>query len=103
MKHCCHCGFREHFSHFKTKKLGLLGGVLLILHLLWHVAECLILPALFVGTVNVAAKPQEHMTEDRPVLALPLLRSEVQFPLSISHLRDYQLGTNNYLAHDYDL
>lgn len=31
------------------KKLGFAGGVFLVLHLLFHVAECLILPSILVG------------------------------------------------------
>jgi len=39
--------FWEHFK--KTgKKLGFWGGVLLVLHILFHVVEILILPALLV-------------------------------------------------------
>lgn len=47
--HHCHCGLREQFHRFRAGKLGLLGGVLVVGHLLFHVAECLILPAIFVG------------------------------------------------------
>ncbi len=46
--HCC-CHFKEQLSKFKAGKLGLFGGFLIIAHLLFHVAECLILPAAFVA------------------------------------------------------
>ena len=50
MKHThCHCGLREQLSKFKAGKLGILGGILIIGHLLFHVAECLILPAIFLA------------------------------------------------------
>lgn len=49
MKHHCHCGFREHLRSFRVKKLGLAGGIFLVLHLLFHVVECLILPSILVG------------------------------------------------------
>lgn len=49
MKHCCHCGLKSQLQKFKAGKLGLLGGFLIIGHLLFHVAECLILPAIIVA------------------------------------------------------
>lgn len=49
MKHHCHCGFFKRHAHFKAKRFGALGAVLMVLHLLYHVAECLVLPAIFVG------------------------------------------------------
>ena len=49
MKHHCHCHFKDQFQKFKAGKLGLLGGVLIIGHLLFHVAECLILPSILVA------------------------------------------------------
>lgn len=49
MKHHCHCGFKKRHQLAKGKKLGVLGAVLMILHLLYHVAECLILPAVFMA------------------------------------------------------
>ncbi len=39
--------FLEHFKK-AGKKLGFWGGVLLVLHILFHVVEILILPALLV-------------------------------------------------------
>jgi hypothetical protein len=40
----------EFLEHFKKagKKLGFWGGVLLVLHILFHIVEILILPALLV-------------------------------------------------------
>lgn len=48
MKHC-HCGLKSHFHSLKAKKLGLVGVILIVLHVLFHVVECLIVPALFVA------------------------------------------------------
>lgn len=49
MKHHCHCGFKKRHQLAKGKKLGVLGASLMVLHLLYHVAECLILPAVFMA------------------------------------------------------
>lgn len=49
MKHSCHCGFEQRCRNFRKRKLGKLGVVLLCLHLLYHVAECLVLPTIVVG------------------------------------------------------
>lgn len=49
MEHHCHCGFKKRHQLAKGKKLGVLGATLMILHLLYHVAECLILPAIFMA------------------------------------------------------
>lgn len=48
MKHC-HCGFREHFQRKRFRKLGWLGVAFMVLHLLFHVVECLLLPSLLVA------------------------------------------------------
>lgn len=47
--HCCHCGLKGHLKKFRAKKLGALGVILMGLHILWHVVECLILPAVLVA------------------------------------------------------
>lgn len=52
MKHHCHCGFKKHHDLSKGKRLGALGVTFMILHLLYHVAECLILPAVFMAFSN---------------------------------------------------
>ncbi len=49
-QHNCHCGFEKHLAKFKKgRKLGVFGIAFLGLHILWHVAECLVLPAIFVA------------------------------------------------------
>lgn len=63
----CHCGFHRRLLRWRAgKKLGLLGVTLFTLHFLFHVVECLILPAILVGlhgqvTGNqaLAASPEE--------------------------------------------
>lgn len=47
--HHCHCGLKSQLAKLRTRKLGLLGMILFGLHLLFHVVECLILPAIIVG------------------------------------------------------
>ena len=45
----CHCGFKAHLKTLKAGKLGFLGILLFGLHFLFHVVECLVLPAVLVG------------------------------------------------------
>lgn len=52
MKSQCHCGLKEHFLHFRAKRLGIFGIFLMGLHILFHIVECLVLPALLVGLGN---------------------------------------------------
>ncbi len=73
MKHHCHCGFREHFKLFRARKIGFLGGAFLFLHLLFHVAECFILPSILVGLGGhlaeepvAAASGEQVVIEDKP-------------------------------------
>lgn len=47
----CHCGFEKKLHQLRAGKLGLLGGFLMVAHLLFHVAECLVLPA-FLMAIN---------------------------------------------------
>lgn len=49
MKHHCHCGLKEHFTKFSFKKFGVFGAFLMVGHILFHVVECLIVPALLVA------------------------------------------------------
>ncbi len=57
--HHCHCGFSEKCQKFRAGKLGLLGGVLVVLHLLYHIAECLVLPAIFIAINGNSAEAAE--------------------------------------------
>lgn len=66
MRHC-HCHFKEQLHKLKAGKLGLLGGVLIVGHLLFHVAECLILPALLVAF----NRPEAEAVEELQPLELP--------------------------------
>ncbi len=47
MSHC-HCGLEKTLERFHAKRFGIVGLVLIIGHLLFHVAECLVIPALIV-------------------------------------------------------
>lgn len=49
MKNRCHCGLKEHFCHFRARKLGALGLVLMGIHIIFHIVECLVLPAILIG------------------------------------------------------
>lgn len=56
MKHH-HCGFSERHHLSNGKRLGILGATLMILHVLYHVVELLILPAIFVAWSGHHAAP----------------------------------------------
>lgn len=48
----CHCGFDKHLSRLQAKtgkRLGKIGAAIMIAHFLFHVIECLVLPAILVG------------------------------------------------------
>lgn len=72
-QHHCRCGFEKRLSKVKQrkngKKLGMLGVSLFCLHILWHVAECLILPAVFVGIGGKVAGENVEAVENAPVVA----------------------------------
>lgn len=62
-KHChhCRCGFERALERLRAKtgkRLGALGATFMILHLLFHVVECIVVPAILVG-IN-----QQISTED---------------------------------------
>lgn len=70
MKHC-HCGLKEHFQTAHVKKLGALGVVFMIGHLLFHVVECLLIPALLVAfhhQETPSATAAEAAPQPAPVL-----------------------------------
>lgn len=61
--HChCHCGFEEKRKKLRAGKFGVLGGCLVVLHLLYHVAECLVLPAILIAVHrnNAEAADVDH-------------------------------------------
>lgn len=61
MKHC-HCHFKEQLSRFKAGKLGLLGVFLIIGHLLFHVAECLLIPIIIAALTRQDAEAIEELS-----------------------------------------
>ncbi len=65
MKHHCHCGIKGHFDKFRFKRLGVLGAVLMIGHVLFHVVECLVLPALLVAWSGYAIEENIEETADQ--------------------------------------
>lgn len=64
MKHECHCGLSKHLKHFRAKKLGIVGVILMLVHILFHVVECLILPAIIVGVTEQATSAKSAETKD---------------------------------------
>lgn len=86
MKHKCHCGLEAHRQCFLAKKFGLFGAVLMGLHILFHVLECLLLPGILVAfgghaveenatAISDAASSENRVLEDQPAfcrLELPL-------------------------------
>lgn len=63
MKHCHHCHLDDQIKKFKAGKLGLLGGILIVGHFLFHVAECLILPVIIAGFSRKDAEAVESLDE----------------------------------------
>lgn len=90
MKHC-HCGLREHFASLRLKKLGALGAVLMILHLLFHVVECLLVPAILVAIHQQSVQAEAAA---RPVTAEALV--EPVLGTSYLPLRDVDFAESRY-------
>ncbi len=96
MKHSkhCHCGLDGQIRKLRAGKLGILGGILLIGHLLFHVAECLVLPALlmaFSGKSAEAVSELDEATLQETTFAsaeLPTINLQISFRES---LEQYQL------------
>lgn len=64
--HHCHCDLKSQLGKFRAKKLGVIGVVIMVLHILFHVAECLVLPALLVafsGNQDDATAVSEDVVE----------------------------------------
>lgn len=60
----CHCGFERSLERLRAKtgkRLGMLGATFMVLHLFFHVVECIIVPAILlsinqrIATEDVAA------------------------------------------------
>ena len=73
MKRQCRCGLREHFLHFRAKRLGVLGIFLMVAHILFHVVECLVLPAVLVGLGSQASatSESENIEIQEPINCVP--------------------------------
>lgn len=72
MKHCCHCGLNTQIKKFRAGKLGIFGGILIVGHLLFHVAECLVLPAFIMAMHGNVAEAAELETNNIIETAEPL-------------------------------
>lgn len=84
MKHHCHCGFKKRHQLARGKKLGALGVAFMILHLLYHVAECLILPAVFMAWSG-------HSAEDAIAAEAENPETSEQIELSMDDLGETSL------------
>lgn len=63
MKHShCHCGFKSQIKKLRAGKLGALGIFLVVGHLLFHVAECLIIPAIILAINRHDAEAIEELS-----------------------------------------
>ena len=49
MSHCDHCHSNFHRRLFRVRRVGALGAILMVLHLLFHLVEFLVLPAALVA------------------------------------------------------
>ncbi len=62
--HHCHCGLRGQLQKLHAGQIGLLGSILLIGHLLFHVAECLVLPAILVALHGSEAEAATELSPE---------------------------------------
>ena len=76
MSHCEHCHSKLHRKFFQVKRVGIVGAILVVLHLLFHLVEFLILPTVFVALGGHAA--------EAPAVAVSEELSDEESPLSIS-------------------
>lgn len=103
MKHGCHCHLHEQLKNFKAGKLGLLGGLLIVGHLLFHVAECLVIPVIIAGLSHHDAEAIEEISRNelaKTTLAEPNLRQDQDdFKISfVESLKQYQITPKQYLT-----
>lgn len=85
MKHCCHCHIDEQIKKFKAGKLGLLGGILIVGHLLFHVAECLVIPAVIAGFSRHSVEAIEELDEKE--LSETAQASSIDYQEDLANLR----------------
>lgn len=94
MKHQCHCGFKKHFAASSLKSLGLGGGILFVLHLLFHVAECLVFPTILAFFSSAAGRKPAVAIDHAPQTVLATHQeltpsSEQNFPIFSQELTLY--------------
>lgn len=83
MKHLCRCGLEKHLQRFRVKKFGALGVVLMGLHVLFHVVECLVLPTVFVALGGHAVEEQAAAaSESALVVYTEDGKNEPDFPMN---------------------
>ena len=68
-RRCHHCGFEKRHPHVgkQGKRIGAVGAALIVLHLLYHVAEILILPA---ALVALGGPQATHHAESAAAMSL---------------------------------
>lgn len=75
-KRHCHCGFHEHLGLLRARKLGLVGVTLFVLHLLFHVVECLIVPSIIVGLGGHLAEDSAAATSGEQIVTDEVTRQQ---------------------------
>lgn len=100
MERHCHCHLHAQIRKLKAGKLGILGGILIVGHLLFHVAECLVLPAVMMALQGNTAEAAEVSAEDITELtATQDLTFSHDFQMSFTEsLQKYPLQPNSVSA-----
>lgn len=96
MKHHCHCGLKEHFQSLRVKKLGALGVVLMVLHILFHIVECLLIPALLVAFHGQETQPAAAASSaEQPAAKLQIEYSPLAETNFFENWQRYTVLSNN--------
>ncbi len=92
MKHGkhCHCGLGGQIKKFKAGQLGIFGGILIIGHLLFHVAECLVLPA-FLMMINGNTAEATSEVKESEISETSLIVSKMHDDLQVDFTTSLEL------------
>lgn len=77
----CHCGFEHRLKQLRTrtgKRLGMVGTALVVAHLLFHVVECIVVPAVLVGVSRQVVTEQALATDGQTMPAQPTWQPRLQ-------------------------
>lgn len=94
MKHCAKCRFEKHLRFFTIKKAGLLGVILMVAHLVFHIVELLILPAILVAFSS-------HATEE-PVMAATKTEERIEFNIPLKSQEGSRCSQNNIILESFN-